>query len=81
MFGLLVKMIITSSGKIVFSSSNLRIISLGASNNFNSFFINSYTIALGFDSQGIMEQLASYYSKGKKTLDEYTVGNAYVNQA
>lgn len=35
-------------------------------------------IALGFDSQEIMEHLASYYSKGKKTLDEYTVGNAYV---
>ncbi len=35
-------------------------------------------IAIGFDSQEIMEHLASYYSKGKKTLDEYTVGNAYV---
>ena len=41
--------------------------------------LSSYgDIALGFDSQGVMEQLASYHSKGKKTLDEYTVGNAYV---
>ena len=47
-------------------------------NDYSQALSNYGDIALGFDSQGIMEQLASYYSKGKKTLDEYTVGNAYV---
>ncbi|WP_210128617.1 MULTISPECIES: hypothetical protein [unclassified Staphylococcus] len=47
-------------------------------NDYSQALSNYGDIALGFDSQGVMEQLASYYSKGKKTLDEYTVGNAYV---
>ena len=48
-------------------------------NDYSQALSNYGDIALGFDSQGIMEQLTSYYSKGKKTLDEYTVGNAYVS--
>ncbi|GEQ03427.1 hypothetical protein [Staphylococcus ureilyticus] len=47
-------------------------------NDYSQALSNYGDIALGFDSQEIMEHLASYYSKGKKTLDEYTVGNAYV---
>ncbi|MFU0761790.1 hypothetical protein [Staphylococcus pasteuri] len=47
-------------------------------NDYSQALLNYGDIALGFDSQGVMEQLASYYSKGKKTLDDYTVGNAYV---
>lgn len=47
-------------------------------NDYSQALSNYGDIALGFDSQEVMEHLASYYSKGKKTLDEYTVGNAYV---
>jgi hypothetical protein len=47
-------------------------------NDYSQALSNYGDVALGFDSQEIMEHLASYYSKGKKTLDEYTVGNAYV---
>lgn len=47
-------------------------------NDYSQALSNYGDIALGFDSQEVMEQLASYYSKGKKTLDEYTFGNAYV---
>ena len=48
-------------------------------NDYSQALSNYGDIALGFDSQGIMEQLASYYSKGKKTLDEYTVGKCRFN--
>lgn len=47
-------------------------------NDYSQALSNYGDIALGFDNQEIMECLAKYYSKGKKTLDEYTVGNAYV---
>lgn len=47
-------------------------------NDYSQALSNYGDIALGFDNQEIMECLASYYSKRKKTLDEYTVGNAYV---
>lgn len=47
-------------------------------NDYSQALSNYGDVALGFDSQEIMEHLASYYSKGKKTLDEYTFGNAYV---
>lgn len=47
-------------------------------NDYSQALSNYGDIVLGFDSQEVMEQLASNYSKGKKTLDEYTIGNAYV---
>lgn len=47
-------------------------------NDYSQALSNYGDVALGFDSQEIMEHLASYYSKGKKTFDEYTIGNAYV---
>lgn len=47
-------------------------------NDYSQALSNYGDIVLGFDSQEVMEQLASNYSKGKKTLDEYTTGNAYV---
>ncbi|WP_239747283.1 hypothetical protein [Mammaliicoccus sp. M-M46] len=43
-------------------------------NDYSQALSNYGDVALGFDSQEIMEHLASYYSKGKKkTFDEYTV--------
>lgn len=35
-------------------------------------------VALKFDSQVMQEQLANHFSHGKKSLEEYTVGNAFV---
>lgn len=35
-------------------------------------------VALKFDSQAIQEQLANHFAHGKKSLEEYTLGNAFV---
>lgn len=47
-------------------------------NNYSQALSNYGELALGFENSEIMRNLGEYYSRGRSTLDEYTIGNAYV---
>ncbi|MFD1416147.1 hypothetical protein [Oceanobacillus jeddahense] len=47
-------------------------------NDYSQSLQNYGEIALGFKSQIVMDTLAAHFSKGAQTLDDFTVGNAYV---
>ncbi|WP_436891335.1 hypothetical protein [Mammaliicoccus sciuri] len=47
-------------------------------NNYSQALSKYGDLALGFENSEIMRNLGEYYSRGRSTLDEYKIGNAYV---
>lgn len=46
-------------------------------NDHSQSLLNYGDVAMGFKNQNVMNKLATHFSKGAKTLDDFTIGNAY----